>query len=221
MGRFSVFDTYYKNYHEKNDKKYKKIILICKKIKAKPYIDCVKCRYIMGEGVFELVYIIGQILGIIAVVLGFISFQQKTQLRIIIFECVTALVFSAHYLLISAPTAVALNLLSVFICIFLAVRNKRQGENKIGVAVCSFLIAISGILTWENIYSVFLITGLVLHIISLSFSNPQNTRRAMLIKAPLCIVYNLAVASMGGIVFECAVLVSAVVGLIKYKKEYN
>ena len=151
-------------------------------------LNCVKCRYTMGEGVFDLTYITGQILGVIAVVLGFISFQQKTQLRIIIFECVTALVFSAHYLLISAPTAVALNLLSVFICLFFAVRNKRQGESKIGVAVCSLLIAVSGILTWENLCSVFLIIGLVLHTVSLSFANPQNTRRAMLIKSPLCIV---------------------------------
>ena len=93
-------------------------------------MDCVKCRYIMGEGVFALIYITGQILGVIAVVLGFISFQQKTQLRIIIFESVTALVFSAHYLLISALTAVALNLLSVFICIFLLSETKGGARAK-------------------------------------------------------------------------------------------
>ena len=42
----------------------------------------------------NITYIIGQALGIVAVILGFISFQRKTQLGIIVTQCATALVFS-------------------------------------------------------------------------------------------------------------------------------
>ena len=167
----------------------------------------------------DLFYIIGQLLGAVAVAFGFIAFQRKTQLGIIIFQCAAALVFSVHYLLISAPTAVVLNLLSAFICVCFGFRNKRQSKSKVEAIVSSLLIIIAGAFAWENIYSVFLISGLVLNAVSLSFSNPQNTRRAMLIKSPLCMIYNLAVASMGGIVFECAVFISAVIGLIKNKSQ--
>ena len=167
----------------------------------------------------NITYIIGQALGIVAVILGFISFQRKTQLGIIVTQCATALVFSAHYLLIDAPTAVALNFLSAVVCVIYAFRNKRQSKSKAEVIINSVLITVAGILTWENIFSLFLIAGLVTSTISLSFSNPQNTRRAMFIKSPLCIIYNAAAMSMGGIIFECAVIVSSIIGLIKNKSE--
>lgn len=170
---------------------------------------------LMGVNMENLNYVIGQILGIVAVLLGFISFQRKTQFGIIVFQCATALVFSAHYLLIGAPTAVALNFLSAVICVFFAFRNKKQSKSKTEVIINSAVIIVAGVLTWESIYSLFLIAGLVVSTISLSFSNPQNTRRAMFIKSPLCIIYNVAVASMGGVIFECVVITSAIIGLVK------
>lgn len=169
----------------------------------------------------KLIYLIGQLLGIVAVILGFVSYQRKTQLGIIILQCVTALVFAAHYFLILAPTAVALNFLSAVICVFFAFRNKKQSKSKTEVIINSVLIAVAGVLAWENIYSLFLIAGLVTSTVSLSFSNPQNTRRAMFIKSPLCIVYNIAVESVGGVIFECVVIVSAIIGLVKNKSKSN
>ena len=168
----------------------------------------------------NLSYIIGQILGIVAVILGFASYQRKTQFGIIVLQCVTALTFSLHYFLISAPTAVALNFLSAVICIFFAFRNKKQGKNIAEVIIASVFIAFAGVLTWENIYSSFLMAGLVTSTVSLSFSNPQNTRRAMFIKSPLCLIYNIAVTSMGGIIYECTVIASAIIGLVKNKAEH-
>ncbi len=162
-------------------------------------------------------YVIGQALGIVAVILGFVSYQRKTQFGIIISQCATALVFSAHYFLISAPTAVALNFLSAVICVFFAFRNKKQSRSKTEVFINCILVITAGVFTWENIYSLFLIAGLVTSTVSLSFSNPQNTRRAMFIKSPLCIIYNVAVASMGGVIFECVVIISAIIGIAKNK----
>lgn len=167
----------------------------------------------------NLIYVIGQVLGIVAVMLGFVSYQRKTQFGIIVSQCATALVFSAHYLLISAPTAVALNFLSAIICVFFAFRNKKQSKSISDVFITSVLITVAGVLTWENIYSLFLIAGLVVSTVSLSFLNPQNTRWAMFIKSPLCIIYNIAVASMGGVIFECVVIISSMIGLLKNKAE--
>ena len=62
-------------------------------------------------------YLIGQLLGIVAVVLGFLSFQRKTVVAIILTQMTTALVFAVHYTLLSAPTAIALNLLFAVNCV--------------------------------------------------------------------------------------------------------
>ena len=166
----------------------------------------------------DITYIIAQILGCVAVALGFITFQRKTQLEIVIFRFATALVFSVHYFLLSAYTATALNFLSAIICVLFAVWNKKNIKTKSGTILNVLLITVAGVLSWENIYSLFLVSGLILNTISLAFSNPQSTRRSMLIKAPLCMIYNFKVASLGGIVFECAVFASAIIGLIKNKK---
>ena len=172
-------------------------------------------RCFMGD----IPYIIGQLFGALAVVFGFISFQRKTQLGIIVFQCATGFAFAAHYYLIGATTAVALNLLSAFICICLGIRNKMNSTNNIATIVCISLIVISGILSWDNIFSLFLILGLVVVNLSLSFTNPQHTRFAVFIKCPLCLTYNIAVGSIGGVIFECISLISAIIGIIKNKKK--
>ena len=41
----------------------------------------------------------------------------------------------------------------------------------------------------------------------------------MLIKAPLCLIYNAFALSIGGVVYESAVLISSVIGIIKGNKE--
>ena len=99
----------------------------------------------------ELLYIVGQILGGVAVVLGFLAFQRKTQLGIIIFQLITALTFSFHYFFIHAFTAVALNLLSAAICVCFGILNKQKRDNRVETIVSVLLIILAGTLAWENI----------------------------------------------------------------------
>lgn len=167
----------------------------------------------------NILYIIGQAFGILAMIFGFISFQRKTQLGIIVFQCATGFAFAVHYLLLGATTAVVLNLLSAFICICLGIRNKMNSTSNIATIICISIIVIAGILSWDNIFSLFLILGLVVVNFSLSLTNPQHTRFLVFIKCPLCLTYNIAVGSIGGVIFECASLISAIIGIIKNKKK--
>ena len=96
---------------------------------------------------------------------------------------------------------------------------RKISMSNITTIICISLIVISGILSWDNIFSLFLILGLVVVNLSLSFTNPQHTRFAVFIKCPLCLTYNIAVGSIGGIIFECASLISAIIGIVKNKKK--
>ena len=159
--------------------------------------------------------VIGQLLGIAAVVFGFISYQMKTSRGILIFQLTTALIFSAHYFLIGALTAMALNLLGAISCVFYFFRDKRGGKSIIEPIVFIALIMVASIWTWEGWYSAFIMSGLVVNSISLVLSNAQKTRLCMFLKSPLCLIYNIIVSSGGGIVYECVVLVSSLIGIIK------
>ena len=165
-----------------------------------------------------VIEVIGQALGIIAVILGFISFQMKSSKGILAFQIITALVFSAHYLLIGAKTAVALNFAAAVQDVFYYFRNKR-GSKSIAEPIffTALMIALS-ILTWESWYSVFIMLGLAVISVSFSFTDPNKIRASMFIKSPLCLVYNILVISGGGIIYECAVLASSVIGIIRSKK---
>lgn len=163
--------------------------------------------------------IIGQLLGIVAVILGFVSFQMKTPRGILFFQIITSLVFSAHYLLIGALTAMALNLLAVIKCVVYFLRNKAGKNGFVAPAIFTVLTIITSILTWDGWHSAFIMTGLVVNTISLALPNANKTRLCMFIKSPLCLVYNAIASSGGGVIYECAVLVSSLIGVIRDRKE--
>ncbi len=167
----------------------------------------------------DILYYIGQFLGIAAVVLGFVSFQMKTPKKILACQSTVAFVFAAHYLLIGAPGAAALNLLSAANNILYFFRAKRGSRSLFEPIFYITMITVTSILTWEAWYTAILMCGLYAAAIGLSLSEPQNTRKVMLIKAPLCLIYNALVLSVGGVVYETAVLASAIIGLIRNRKK--
>ena len=162
--------------------------------------------------------IIGQILSIAAVVTGFISFQMKTAKSILVFQIITALIFSAHYFLIGAMTAAGLNLIGSIKCLCYYIRNKRRSKNQAIPVFFTVLIIVTSLLTWDGWYSTFLMAGLAINSIGFSLSNVQTIRKFNLIKSPLCLVYNVCVFSTGGIIFETASLVSSIIGLARDRK---
>ena len=173
----------------------------------------------MFENATEVMYVIGQILGIAAVVLGFFTYQMKTAGKLLIFELIVSLLFSAHYLLIGATGAVALNFLCGVRCIFYYFRNKSGSKSVLIPIVFTVLIVATGILTWEGWYSVFIVAGLAVHSLATAMADAQKIRFAMFIKNPLCLAYNVMVLSIGGIAYECTVLASSIIGALRNRKK--
>ena len=163
--------------------------------------------------------IIGQLLGIAAVVFGFISYQMKTSRGILILQLTTALIFSAHYFFIGALTAMALNLLGAIKCAFYFFRDKRGSKSIVEPIFFTVLVIVTSLLTWDGWHSLFIMSGLVVDTISLALSNPQKTRLCMFLKSPLCLIYNIIVLSGGGVIYECGVLLSSTIGIIKNRRK--
>lgn len=140
---------------------------------------------------------------------------MKTQKGILVFQIATALVFSAHYMLIGALTAMALNLLAVVKCVFYYMRSKRSDKSIFVPIFFTALVVITSLITWDGWYSIFIMLGLVINSIAFSLSNAQTIRKLNLLKSPLCLLYNIIVLSSGGIIYETATLISSIIGIIK------
>lgn len=164
-----------------------------------------------------VMYTIGQVLGMIAVAVGFVSYQMKTAKRILAFEILGAFIFAAHYFFIGALTAMALNFLAAVQCIFYYQRNKRGSKSMLIPVLFTVLVVVTGILTWEGWYSLFIVVGLAVYSLAIAMSDAQMIRLAMFLKNPLCLTYNAFVLSIGGIVYECTVFISSVIGLLRYR----
>ena len=139
---------------------------------------------------------------------------MKKPKGVLILQLMTALVFSAHYLLIGAMSAAGLNFISSIKCLCYYFRDKRKKKGLAIPIIFSVIITATSILTWDGWYTIFIMVGLVVLNIGLAFS-VQTIRRMNLIKSPLCLCYNICVWSIGGIVYEVATLTSSIIAIIK------
>ena len=120
--------------------------------------------------------IIGQILGGIAVVLGFLSYQVKTSRKLLIIQTAVCITFSLHYLLIDAISGFALNSIGIIRNLAYANRDKKFLKSKAVPVIFAFVMGLIGVLTWQNIASLLIVLGLVINTICLSLKNPQSIR---------------------------------------------
>ena len=166
----------------------------------------------------QFTYIFGQGLGVVARVLGFITYQMKTQKQILLLQIITTAVFGLHYLMIGALTGMAMNLVGIVRTLTYYFRYGKKGGERIIPIFYAVVLGAIGILTWEAWYSIFVFLGLVIHTLCLAFRNPQNMRKSILVTSPLVLIYDVFTLSIGGIVYESVALVSCIIGIIKYKK---
>ncbi len=169
----------------------------------------------------QIIYFIGQVLGIIAPVLGILSYQMKTPKKIVLLQLINSVVFCAHYLMIGAITGMTLNLVGVCRNLVFYGRNSRGSKGKLAPIIFTVITAIVGILTWNGWYSIFIFLGMVIHAFCMSFSNAQNIRKSILITSPLVIIYDIFTLSIGGIIYESIAIASCVIGILRYRKNKN
>lgn len=167
----------------------------------------------------EVLYYIGQGFGVVAIALGFISFQMKTQKRLILAQLATAFVFCLHYALIGALTGMAMNIVATVRCVAYYYRNQKGSKSPVIPIIFTVCMATAGILTWTDWYSVFMLMGLVINTVFMASSAPQRVRASILVSSPLVIVYNIFAHSYGGIVYEAVAIVSSAIGIVRFIKK--
>lgn len=166
----------------------------------------------------EIFFVMGQVLGFVAVVLAILSYQMKTQRRLLFLKLGNAVVNAVHYLFIGAISGMALNLVSPIKYLVYLKRHSKGSNDKVIPILFTLVTAAVGVITWTEWYSVFVFSGMVIHAFCMSFSDPQKVRISLLFTSPMVIVYNIYVMSISGMVYETVAIVSAVIGIIRFRK---
>lgn len=169
----------------------------------------------------QAVFYIGQILGVIAVVLGFVNYQVKTREGVLIISAVSTVVFVLHYLCLGAWAGMVMNFAGL-------IRNisyyhlGKNGRVKKRIALSFSLVmgsigTTASILAGEELYFLLSVVSIMIYTFAISFSNPNNIRKSILISSPLALLYNCFVRSAGGAVYEAVAIISSVIGLIRFR----
>ena len=167
----------------------------------------------------NFVTILGQIFGIIAVILGFISYQMNSQKKILVIQTATAITFCIHYLLIGAISGLAMNILAVLRNLAYYNREKKIFSGKKCPIFFAVVMGIAGILSWQDYYSIFVVLGLVINTLCFALPNPQDIRKSILVTSPLVLIYDIFVLSIGGAIYESVAIISSVIGIITHNKQ--
>ena len=164
-------------------------------------------------------WMIGQLFGIVAIILGFVSYQLRTKRQLLIMQTVVAIVFCVHYFLIGAYSAMAMNVLNIARNAVYDVRTRKGITSPVIPAIFVAAQVVICAIAWEAWYSIFVLLGIGINTYCMSFSNSQNVRKSILISSPLVLTYDIFASSLGGAVYESVAIISSVVGIIRNPKE--
>lgn len=163
-------------------------------------------------------YIIGQIIGVIAVAGTFVSYQTKTQKQLLIVNMIATALFCVHYMLLGASSGMVLNLFAILRNIIYCNRSRKPLDHPSVPYILGFIIMILGATSWQGWYSLFIIVGLVINTVAMSFEDNQLIRKSILLTSSLILIYNLFIFSVGGVINETVAITSAVVGILRTRK---
>lgn len=160
-------------------------------------------------------YIIAQVIGIIALVLAVISFQQKTHKYIVAFQLAANFAFVLHFGLLGAYTGAILNAVALLRSVVFVNKGKKWADNKIWLWLFCVLSVAAGIITWQNALSVLPILGMVCTTVAFWIKTPRYVRMCALPSSPLWLVYNFASRAWGGVFTEVINMASIIVAIIR------
>ena len=162
--------------------------------------------------------LLAQIIGVIAVIISLLSYQQKKRKNIIVWNATARILFVLQYILLGAFEGVALDILGT---VSLIAAQKKDSKiikkNLIFVIIgINLLILTAGLFLYENIFSLFPIVGVILHTSALWITKEKIIRRVSFIGSPFWLVYNLARLAYGSAIGDMLSMISIGTAIYRY-----
>ena len=170
--------------------------------------------------------IIGQILGIVATIITFLSYQVNTKSRLLIIQTTATLCTCLSFLFLGASTGFALNIVCIVRNVaFYFQKDKSTVHTITAIALSLTMIALSltmialGIFSWEGPVSLLIMIALAANTLFMATGSPQLLRKSVIGTSGLILIYNAIVFSIGGMTNEGISIISSIIGIIRFRKE--
>ena len=173
--------------------------------------------------------IAGQIISIFAMGCNILSYQQKSQKRLIIFQLSGGALFAISFFLLGATIGALLNIVAVIRAVMFLFSKKLNMSHPLWLGafvLCyiSFYVLNFTAFGTEPTPIAFLIEmlpviGMTALSVGFMFENSGKIRLLGLISSPSWLIYNIFHFSLGAIICESLSLISIFIGMLRHDKK--
>ena len=159
--------------------------------------------------------IIGQILGILATIIGVSSFQVNNKKHLLLIQSVSTILTCISYLFLGATSGFALNIVCIIRNFVYSYRDKKNYKDWWSPALLAVIMAVVSCFSWEGWHSSMITLGLVINTVSLGVFGAKNIKRSIVVSSSLIFAYNIFAGSYSGMLSESLSVLSAIIGIIR------
>ena len=173
--------------------------------------------------------IIAQIIGFVGMGLNLLSYQQKEQKKLILFQFFGAAVFAVHFGLLGAVSGCVLNVIGILRAAVYANKSKKWASSPVWLPifislyfVCyamSFLVFGTEPSLKNFILELLPVIGMTSLNVGFSMKKASHVRATALICSPSWLIYNVFKNSWAGILTEALSLISIFVGMFRLDRK--
>ena len=159
----------------------------------------------------------GQIISIAAMVAIILSFQCKSNRKLAFVYGTGAALFAISYFMLGQPSAALYNIISAIFSI-MCQRDRFKTKLNFGIIVVLFIIATY--FTYENWWSLVLLSAVIATAYSMMFRNGTFIRNIrFLYISPMWLINNTVICfTIGGLICEIITMTSVIVSFIRFRK---
>lgn len=170
-----------------------------------------------------------QAIGILAMAIIIISFQQKTHKKVVTFQLFGCILFAVNFFMLGALVGAFMNVISVLRALVYSNKEKFRGDHKGWMALFMFLYVLSYVLTFVvfgtefNLRNATLellpVIAMVVTTVGFSSNSAKLVRLFGLVNSPCWLVYNIVNFALGGILCEVFSLCSIFIGMFRHDRK--
>ena len=167
---------------------------------------------------FNISFIIAQIIGILAIVSYAFSLHQKTKSKVIIYRVISNVFYTFEYLFLGAFSGVGTNMVDV-IQTFVFYQYAKN-EKKIPLILVILYIIVNiiiGFFTYQNIFSLFPVILCIIGVYGIWQDNLKLNRILSIFLITMWMIYNFAVSAYINVCGNAFQLVLAIIAVYRFQ----
>lgn len=163
-------------------------------------------------------YIIAQIVGILAVASYLLSYQLKKRKHIIAVNATSSFLYVLQYILLGALEGAAIDVLSAVGAVTAHNKDKKfiAKHLTLVIIVLNLLFLIAGLSLYQNIFSLFPIAGAILQTSAFWLTSEKRIRQVSFLGTPFWLVYNFVSQAYGSAIGSLLCMISIGTAIYRY-----